>query len=96
MSTFNEPFAAICGSTDVLIVCKNETQRRRAIKALGIHAMYITPWAALSGHRFKKVIILGQPSVMTGEEIKSYHDWVNETVMTRLSPHGKLHRLDNI
>jgi hypothetical protein len=78
--TLSLPFGR---DVDTLILCKNDDQRRRAIKALGIPARYELIYSVLTGYRFKKIIVLGcRPESET--ETLNFNRLLKEDLPTKL------------
>lgn len=84
--TLSFPFGR---DVDTLILCRDEDQRRTAIRALAIKAQYETISSALTGSRFKRIIVVaGKPdSVM---ECNHFEEMKREYLPTKLTRDGEL------
>lgn len=75
---------------DVMIVCKNTIHHDQVVKALQMPAMYVTPFSAVTGRKFKRIIVF--KDVYTSEtQAQTFARWVNEDLRTSLDIGGELH-----
>jgi len=85
--TLSFPFGS---DVSVLILCRDDDHRRRAIKALGIKAQYETISTALMGYRFEKIIWIGAESPKSAVEAEMFERMRIEYLPTKLTLEGEL------
>lgn len=74
---------------DTMILCRDDDQRRNAIRALAIPARYELIGSALCGHRFSRIIVIaGEPKSAT--EAAMYERILKEDLPTKLAIGGDL------
>ena len=77
---------------DTLILCRNDDHRRRVTAALQIPARYELIYSALTGYRFKKIIVVGcRPE--SDVEAEAFRRLLTEDLPTKLDVgcHGEIY-----